>query len=130
MEKSLTMVNQINILKFSRFAFVAAVINSVIFLLAKSANAAMTVNQGEIKVSMVFVETLVALIAASFIASFIGRFSKSFTSKLALIGGVFGVVSAIAPLTAADDSKTGIALALNHIVAGALWYVGIKRTTY
>ena len=123
------MVNQINILKFSGYALIAAAINSVIFLLAKSANVAMTVQQAEIKLSMVFVETLIALIVASIIASFIGKFSKNFSSKMALIGGVFGVVSAIAPLTSADDSKTGIALALNHIVAGALWYVGVKRTT-
>ena len=123
------MANQINIRKFAGYALIAAVINSVIFLLAKSANAAMTVKQAEIKLSMVFAETLIALIVASVVASLIGKISKSFSSKMALIGAVFGVVSAIAPLTSADDSKTGIALALNHIVAGALWYVGVNRST-
>jgi energy-converting hydrogenase Eha subunit A len=123
------MANQINIRKFAGYALIAAVINSVIFLLAKSANAAMTVKQAEIKLSMVFAETLIALIVASVVASLIGKISKSFNSKMALIGAVFGVVSAIAPLTSADDSKTGIALALNHIVAGALWYVGVNRST-
>mgnify|MGYP000509766183 CR=1 FL=1 len=123
------MINQINIRKFAGYALIAAVINSVIFLLAKSANAAMTVKQSEIKLSMVFAETLIALIVASVIASLIAKLSKSFSSKMALIGAVFGVATAIAPLTSADDSKTGIALALNHVVAGALWYVGVKRTT-
>ena len=123
------MANQINIRKFSIYALIAAVVNSVIFLLAKSANAAMTVKQSEIKLSFVFGETLVALIVAAIVASLIAKLSKSFGSNMALIGAIFGVVSAIAPLTSADDSKTAIALALNHVVAGVLWYVGVKRST-
>lgn len=112
------------------YAAIAALINSIIYLFAKFADASMIVNQGgsrEIVLAMVFASSFVALVAAAYVVSFIGKKSEGFLTKAPLIGLIFGVVTAIAPFTVADDSKTAIALASNHIVAGVFWYIGTKR---
>ena len=118
--------------KFATYAVTAAVINSIIFLIAKSADATMVVNQGgsrSITLVMVFGATFFGLLVAAFVASKIGNKSEKFLSNAPVIGLVFGVVTAIAPFTASDDSKTAVALASNHIVAGVVWYFGAKRST-
>ena len=118
--------------KFSPYAAFAAVINSIIFLIAKSADATMVVNQGgsrSITLVMVFGATFFGLVVAALVASKIGNKSQKFLSNSPVIGLVFGVVTSIAPFTASDDSKTAVALASNHIVAGIVWYVGAKRST-
>lgn len=126
------MASKIDIRSFARYAAIAAVINAVIFLIAKSADATMIVNQGgaqEILVPMVIGSTLFGLIAAAIAASLIGKKFKSFLANAPLIGLVFGLVTAAAPFSASDDSKTSISLASMHIVAGLLWYFGAKRST-
>ena len=118
--------------KFATYAVIAAVINSIIFLIAKSADATMVINQGgsrSITLVMVFGATFFGLLVAAFVASKIGNKSEKFLSNAPVIGLVFGVVTAIAPFTASDDSKTALALASNHIVAGVVWYLGAKRST-
>jgi hypothetical protein len=126
------MTQSINIRRFARYALVAALINSVIFLVAKSADATMIVNQGgarEIALPMVLGSTIFGLVFAAYIASLIGKKSTGFIAKAPVIGLVFGVVTAIAPFTASDDSKTSIALASMHIVAGVIWLLGAKSST-
>lgn len=126
------MAPNINARKFAGFAVLAAVINSIMFLIAKSADATMIINQGgtqEITLGMVFGVSFFALIAASFFASLIGKKSQGFVSKAPLIGLVFGIVTAAAPFSASDDSKTSLGLASMHIVSGLVWYVGTKRST-
>ncbi len=121
-----------NIRKFGTFAVIAAIINSIIFLIGKSADATMVVNQGgsqEIALPMVIASTLFGLMVAAFIASRIGIRSQSFQSKSPLIGLIFGIVTAAAPFSASDDSKTALALASMHVVAGVTWYLGVKRST-
>jgi len=116
--------------KFLKFALLAAIINSVIFLVAKSADAAMAVKQAPIKeivLPVVFASTLFALIVAAYAVGFIAKKSPGFALKAPVIGLLFGVITAAAPFTATDDSKTAIALALNHVVAGMLWFFGAKR---
>jgi uncharacterized membrane protein len=118
--------------KFATYAVIAAVINSIIFLIAKSADATMVVNQGgsrSITLIMVFGASFFGLLAAAFVAAKIGNKSQKFLSNAPVIGLVFGVVTAIAPFTVSDDSKTAVALASNHIVAGVVWYFGAKRST-
>ena len=126
------MAQNINVRKFARFAILAAVINSIIFFIAKSADATMVINQGgsqEISVAMVLGMTFFGLVVAAFLASLIGKKSQGFVSKAPLIGLVFGVVTAAAPFSASEDSKTSLGLASMHIVAGLVWYVGAKRST-
>ncbi len=126
------MTSKIDIRSFARFAAIAAVINAVIFFIAKSADATMIVNQGgaqEIVVPMVIGSTLFGLIAAAIAASLLGKSFKGFLAKSPVIGLVFGVVTAAAPFSASDDSKTSFALASMHIVAGVVWYIGAKRST-
>ncbi|NBQ35896.1 MAG: hypothetical protein EBU16_05245 [Actinobacteria bacterium] len=123
---------KINIRKFTNFSLIAAVINSVIYLIAKSADASMMVNQGgerEIGLAMVFGATFFGLVAAAYVVNLIGKKSQSFIGKSPLIGLIFGVVTAIAPFTASDDSKTALALASNHIIAGIVWFLGAKRSS-
>ncbi|NBY32475.1 MAG: hypothetical protein EBQ60_08085, partial [Actinobacteria bacterium] len=103
----------------------------IIFLIAKSADATMVVNQGgsqEIALPMVLASTLFGLVVAAFIASGIGKKSQGFLSKSPIIGLVFGIVTAAAPFSASDDSKTALALASMHLVAGVTWYFGVNRS--
>ena len=126
------MAQNINVRKFAGFAVLAAIINSLVFFIAKAADATMIIKQGgerEIAVPMVLASTLFGLLVAAFFASKIGAKSQSFLSKAPLYGLVFGVVTAVAPFTATDDSKTALGLASMHIVAGLVWFVGSKRST-
>ena len=125
------MTQSLNVRKFAGFAFVAAIVNSIIFLIAKGAEATMIVNQGgaqEIALPMVLASTLFGLVVAAVIANQIGKKSQGFISKSPIIGLVFGVVTAAAPFVASDDSKTALALATMHIVAGVTWYLGSKQS--
>ncbi len=125
------MTQSLNVRKISGYAVVAAVVNSVIFLISKAADATMIVNQGgsqEIALPMVVASTLFGLVVAAFIASRIGKKSQGFLSKSPMIGLVFGIVTAAAPFSASDDSKTAVALASMHVVAGVTWYLGSKKS--
>ena len=125
------MTQSLNVRKFSGYAAIAAIVNSIIFLIAKTADATMVVNQGgsqEIALPMVLASTLFGLVVAAFFASLIGKKSQGFLSKSPIIGLVFGIVTAVAPFSASDDSKTALALASMHIVAGVTWYLGSKRS--
>jgi hypothetical protein len=126
------MTQSLNVRKFAGYAAITAIVNSIIFLIAKSADATMVVNQGgsqEIALPMVIASTLFGLVIAAFIASRIGKKSQGFLSKSPIIGLVFGIVTAAAPFSASDDSKTALALASMHVVAGVTWYLGAKRST-
>ena len=125
------MTQSLNVRKFAGYAAIAATLNSIIFLIAKGADATMVVNQGgsqEIALPMVLASTLFGLVIAAFIASRIGKKSQGFLSKSPIIGLVFGIVTAAAPFSASDDSKTALALASMHVVAGVIWYLGSKRS--
>ena len=125
------MIQNINVRKFAGFAAIAAVINSIVFFMAKSADATMVINQGgsqEIAVAMVLGMTFTGLVVAAFLASLIGKKSQGFISKAPLIGLMFGIVTAAAPFSVSDDSKTSLGLASMHIVAGLVWYAGAKRS--
>ena len=125
------MTQSLNVRKFAGYAAIAAILNSIIFLIAKGADATMVVNQGgsqEIALPMVLASTLIGLVVAAFIASRIGKKSQGFLTKSPIIGLVFGIVTAAAPFSASDDSKTALALASMHVVAGVTWYLGSKRS--
>jgi hypothetical protein len=125
------MTKLLNVRKFAGYAAIAAIVNSSIFLIAKAADATMVVNQGgsqEIALPMVLASTLFGLVVTAFIASRIGKKSQAFLSKSPIIGLVFGIVTAAAPFSASDDSKTALALASMHVVAGVTWYLGSKRS--
>jgi hypothetical protein len=126
------MTQSLKVGKFAGFAVIAAIANSIVFLIAKGSDATMIVNQGgsqEIALPMVLASTLLGLVFAAIIAARIGMKSQSFLSKLPIFGLIFGIVTAVAPFTASDDSKTSLALASMHVVAGVMWFVGIKRST-
>ena len=125
------MAQNINVRKFAGFAVLAAVINSISFFIAESADATMVINQGgsrKIVFVMVFGMTFFGLFVAAFLASLIGKKSQGFVSKAPLVGLVFGLITAAAPFSVSDDSRTSLGLASMHVVAGLFWYVGIKRS--
>ena len=125
------MTQSLKVSKFAGFAAVAAVINSIIFLVAKATDATMIVNQGrtqEIALPLVLATTLLGLVVAAFITSRIGIKSQGFLAKSPIIGLVFGIATATAPFSASDDSKTALALASMHVVAGVTWFIGAKRS--
>jgi len=125
------MAQNINVRKFAGFAVLAAVINSISFFIAESADATMVINQGgsrKIVFVMVFGMTFFGLVVAAFVASLIGKKSQGFVSKAPLVGLVFGLITAAAPFSVSDDSRTSLGLASMHVVAGLFWYVGIKRS--
>ena len=125
------MTQSLKVSKFAGFAAVAAVINSIIFLVSKATDATMIVNQGrtqEIVLPLVLASTLLGLVVAAYITSRIGIKSQGFLAKSPIIGLVFGIVTAAAPFSASDDSKTAFALASMHVVAGVTWFIGAKRS--
>ena len=125
------MKQSLKVSKFAGFAAVAAVINSIIFLVSKATDATMIVNQGrtqEIALPLVLASTLLGLVVAAFITSRIGIKSQGFLAKSPIIGLVFGIATAAAPFSASDDSKTALALASMHVVAGVTWFIGAKRS--
>ncbi len=125
------MTQSLNVRKFTGFAVIAAFANSIIFFIAKGADATMIVNQGrtqEIALPLVLASSLLGLVVAAFITSRIGMKSQGFLSKSPIIGLVFGIVTAAAPFSASEDSKTAFALASMHIVAGVTWFIGAKRS--
>ena len=125
------MTQSLNVRKFAAYASIAAIINSIIYLIAKGSDATMIVNQGgaqKIALPMVLASTLFGLVVAALIASRIGKKSQGFLAKSPVIGLVFGIVTAAAPFAASDDSKTAMALASMHVVAGITWYFGAKRS--
>ena len=124
------MNKSIDVRKFAGFAAIGGIPNSIIFFIAKSADATMIVNQGgsqQIALPMVFGSTFFGLVVAAIVANFIGKKSQGFLKNSPTIGLAFGIVTAVAPFTASDDSKTAIALASMHIIAGLIWFVGTKR---
>ena len=125
------MTKSLNVRKFAGYAAIAAIVNSIVFFIAKGADATMVVNQGgsqKIALPMVLASTLFGLVLAAFITDRIGKKSQGFLSKSPIIGLVFGIVTAAAPFSASDDSKTAMALASMHVVAGVTWYLGAKRS--
>jgi hypothetical protein len=125
------MTQSLNVRKFAVYASIAAIINSIIYLIAKGSDATMIVNQSgaqKIALPMVLASTLFGLVVAALIASRIGKKSQGFLAKSPVIGLVFGIVTAAAPFAASDDSKTAMALASMHVVAGVTWYLGAKRS--
>jgi hypothetical protein len=125
------MTQSLNVRKFAVYASIAAIINSIIYLIAKGSDATMIVNQSgaqKIALPMVLASTLFGLVVAALIASRIGKKSQGFLAKSPVIGLVFGIVTAAAPFAASDDSKTAMALASMHVVAGVNWYLGAKRS--
>ena len=75
------MTQSLNVRKFAGYAAIVAIVNSVIFLIAKGADATMVVNQGgsqEIALPMVLASSFFGLVAAAFIASRIGKNHKAF----------------------------------------------------
>ena len=91
----------------------------------------MVVNQGgsqKIALPMVLASSFFGLVVAALITDRIGKKSHSFLSKSPIIGLAFGIITAAAPFSASDDSKTAVALASMHCVAGVTWYLGAKRS--
>lgn len=116
--------------KIFSFAVIAGLINSAVFLIAKSADATMIVKQGalkEITLPIVLLASIFGLILAAYLLQIIGKKFQSLLINAPLVGLFFGVVTAVAPFTATDDSKTAFSLALNHIVAGIVWFFGSKK---
>jgi len=125
------MTQSLNVRKFAVYASIAAIINSIIYLIAKGSDATMIVNQSgaqKIALPMVLASTLFGLVVTALIASRIGKKSQGFLAKSPVIGLVFGIVTAAAPFAASDDSKTAMTLASMHVVAGVTWYLGAKRS--
>ena len=125
------MTQSLNVRKFTGFAVIAAFANSIIFFIAKGADATMIVNQGrtqEIALPLVLASSLLGLVVAAFITSRIGMKSQGFLTKSPIIGLAFGIVTAAAPFSASVDSKTAFTLASMHVVAGVTWYFGAKRS--
>jgi hypothetical protein len=125
------MTQSLNVRKFAGFAVTAAFANSIILFISKGADATMIVNQGrtqEIALPLVLASSLLGLVVAAFITSRIGTKSQGFLAKSPIIGLVFGIVTAAAPFSASDDSKTAFALASMHVVAGVTWFIGAKRS--
>ncbi|MCQ9389440.1 DUF6069 family protein [Brevibacterium sp. 50QC2O2] len=103
----------------------AAIINSIIYAIAHAAGAAMTAGFGGPIITvagfMPALASFVPLLIAAVIVWLIERKAPKVHTPLAWIGLVVGVLSAVAPLTAATDAGTMWGLAAMHCIVGISW---------
>lgn len=122
---------RLNLKKFLLFVVLATVINTVKFLIFQLAGASMRVNTPEypdITVFMVIFATFIPLALAGTVVWFFSDKSPRFVTFAAWAGLAFGVLSLASPLFVAEDVATGIGLASSHVVAGVIWFVGIRKS--
>jgi hypothetical protein len=104
-------------------AVLAAAVNLVIYAIARAADAALVIRQegsadhGITAAGVVFSST-VPLLAGTALAVLLALAWRGFLRLAQVLGGGFGIVSAVGPLTGAPDTGTKIGLALMHVVVG------------
>jgi len=113
-------------------AIVAVVVNLVIFGIGKALDvdfvAVPTGDGGDHgRPAAVALLTVVPLIVGGLLLAALGRRGAGAWNVLAWVGLALGVVSVVAPLDAAVETSTGVALALMHVATGVTWFLVVRR---
>jgi hypothetical protein len=116
--------------RFALFAALAVVVNAVIFLTVSVAGASMVVTQSSempLTPVIVVIATAAPLVLAGVVTWFLARRWPIIRTIAAWAGLAVAVLSAPSPLMVSADLATGITLGVMHLVAGAAWFIGVRK---
>jgi Family of unknown function (DUF6069) len=104
-------------------AALAAAINLVILAVARAAGAELVIRQEgspdhAIVAGGVLFSSIVPLVAGTALAVLLALAWRGFLRLAQVLGGGFGILSALGPLLGAPDTGTRVGLALMHVVVG------------
>jgi uncharacterized membrane protein YhaH (DUF805 family) len=105
----------------------AVALNLVVYVVGSAAGATWLANGQTITWIPVVVATVVAMSLGWGVTALLSRRWSDARRVLAWVGLALAVVSAPAPLFAADDAPTRWALAAMHVVSGIVWFVGVRQ---
>ncbi|QBI18806.1 hypothetical protein ER308_04085 [Egibacter rhizosphaerae] len=106
-------------------AVAATVVNVALWGIGRVAGASFVVDPGlgepnlEVGVIKVILTTLVPFAVGAALLALAARWSRRWVAVLAVVAGVFAVVSAVGPLDGGHDTGTGVLLATMHVTTGA-----------
>lgn len=108
-------------------AITAAVVVNVLILWAGSAaGASLEIDAPyDLNAAAVALSTAVPMLAGSALVLFLARRYPAVRRWFAWGGAAFALGTAAMPFTVAQDTATGVTLALMHLVAGAAWLAAI-----
>lgn len=116
--------------QFALFILAAGIVNTIIYFVAQAFGAAMKVDTpaySDISAVVVAGATIVPMLIAGFVTWLIARKYRGFLTFAKWAGLVFAMLSIASLFPTAVDAGTLISLALTHVVAGALWFLGVSR---
>jgi hypothetical protein len=114
-------------------AAAALVLNAAIWAVGRAADVSFSVtpvmsdSSMEVGIGWVAAGTLVGFGAGWALLAWAGRRSSGWVSTVMISAGVVAVTSASAPLTAAEDTATGVLLACMHVLTGVAFLAGAQR---
>jgi Family of unknown function (DUF6069) len=111
-------------------AAAATLINAALWAGGRAADVSFAVSSAfmtQVGIVSIVLTTLLAFAVGSGLLALAARRSRRWVRAVLIAAGVFAVVSAGAPLSAAQDTATGMLLAAMHLVTGAAFLVTAWR---
>lgn len=114
---------------------IAVALNLVVYGAARLAGADMLMQRSEAEPAMeigigpVATLTAVPMLLATLLLLLVRRWGARAWTVLAITGLVVGIVTVPLPFTVIAEGSTRVGLALMHVVAGAVWFIVVRRGT-
>jgi hypothetical protein len=108
----------------------AAIVNAALWAAGRAADVSFMVSSAfmtQVGIVSVVLTTLIAFAVGSGLLALAARRSRRWVRAVLIAAAVFAVVSAGAPLSAAQDAATGVLLATMHLVTGAAFLITAWR---
>jgi hypothetical protein len=126
-----TAVQRRSLLKGSAAGAAAAtLVNAALWAVGRAADVSFTVSSPlvtEVGIILVVLTTLLAFAVGSGLLALAARRSRRWVRAVLVAATLVAVVSAGAPLSVAEDTVTGVLLAMMHLVTGAAFLVTAWR---
>ena len=118
----------INAKKLAFGAILAAVIDSVVFVIGNSADATWEAGQPyPIGYGMVLGASIVPFLVGGLVVSYMAKKNENWLNRFSLGGLIFALVGSPMGYIGGRDVPTGIALGSMHIVVGTIWYFATRK---
>ena len=111
-------------------AAAATTVNAALWAGGRAADVSFTVSSAfmtQVGIATIVVTTLVAFAAGSGVLALAARRSRRWVRAVLVAAALVAVLSAGAPLAAAQDTATGVLLAMMHLVTGTAFLVTAWR---
>jgi hypothetical protein len=111
-------------------AAAATTLNAALWAGGRAADVSFMVSSAfmtQVGIVMIVLTTLIAFAVGSGLLALAARRSRRWVRAVLIAAAVFAVVSAGAPLSAAQDTATGVLLATMHLVTGAAFLITAWR---